>query len=217
MAVVIEPQWRSDMTDNHEGTEADRSSIQRLVDAKKKQIKADVKNLVKDDLIGVSDWKSSKIGSLTGFSAASRAVKGLGDNLANSTQHLGTLLEGITAREELPSLPEDMLNSDDEVRFEASRRQQGLTETMIPISMRNTYWSVYLFGISSILYVVMVGYWDIVNPPKDVVAFIVRFGFLPLLLALCFKHAYTNWILRHRVLPKTPLKFLQSLDFLPSK
>ncbi|WP_327210808.1 hypothetical protein [Rhizobium leguminosarum] len=205
------------MDDNHGVSEPERSSIQRLVDAKKKQIQSDVKGMVRDDLIGVSDWKSSKIGSLTGFSAASRAMKGLGDNLANSTQHLGGLLEGMTAREQLPSLPEDIIAADDEVRFEASRRQQGLTETKIAIALRNTFWSVYLFGFSSALYVVMMAYWDIVSPPKDIVAFVVRFGFLPFLLALCFKHAYTNWILRHRVLPKTPLKFLRSLDFLPSK
>lgn len=205
------------MDDQLKSEETQRSSVQRLVDEKKKQIQSDVKVMLRDDLIGVSDWKSSKFGTLTGFSAASRAMKGLGDNLSNSTQNLGNLLERMTAREVLPSLPEDVITAPDEIRFEASRVQHDLTDAKIAVGLRNTFWSVYLFGFSFVVYLLAMAYWDIVEPPKDIVMFIVRFGFSPFLLALCFRHAYTNWILRHRLLPRTPLRFIRSLDYLPKK
>lgn len=186
-----------------------------VVVSKSRQIRSDVAGLVKDDLIGISDWKRSKIGTLTGFSPAARAFRSLGSNVANSTSHLNGLFEGIMAREPLPSLPDELMDAEDTIRFEAAFAQQGMTETKIAAGIRNTFWSTYLFGGASLMYIVLVVYWNLSAPPRDAVVFLMRLGFLPFILALCFKHSYTNWILRNRKLPKYPLKFLRSLEFLP--
>jgi hypothetical protein len=203
------------MDEDHEL--AKNQTTHQPVGDKTNGLRKGVTEIIKDDLIGVSDWKASKLGTLTGFSPAMRAFKGLGSNLSNSTQHLNGLLESISSREQLPSLPDDVIDSDDGIRFEAARRQHGLTEAKIDIGIRNTFWATYLFGGSSLVYLTAVIYWNVVDPPNDAVIFLIRLGFLPFLMALCFKHSYTNWMFRNRALPKFPLKFIRSRDYLPQK
>jgi hypothetical protein len=195
------------MTD--ETTESTGSSM-------KQRAKQEVKGFIKDDLIGASDWNRSKIGAITGIPIAFRAAASMHKSMTDSSRHLGILMNGLTATESLPELGEEYDDSDERARFEASMALHGRTARDIEISVRNTFYTTYLYMTLSLANVIISTMTMIGNPPGDIVAFIMRLGPLPLLLALFLKHSYTNWMLRNRILGSFR-SFVTSRRYLPSK
>jgi hypothetical protein len=182
----------------------------------KQRAKQEVAGFIKDDLIGTSDWKRSKIGAITGVPFAVRAATSMGKSIGDSSRHLGILMNGLTARESLPELAEEYHDSDERAKFEASMALHGRTERDIEISMRNTFYTTYLYLILSLANVMISAGTIVAQPPSDIFAFIMRLGPLPLLMALLLKHSYTNWMLRNRILGSFS-SFLKSRRYLPLK
>ncbi len=185
-------------------------------DSMKQRAKQEVKGFIKDDLIGASDWNRSKIGAITGVPIAFRAAASMHKSITDSSRHLGILMNGLTATESLPELGEEHQNSDERARFEASMALHGRTVRDIEISMRNTFYTTYLYLTLSLVNIIISAMTMIVNPPSDIIALVMRLGPLPLLLALLLKHSYTNWMLRNRILGSFG-SFIASRSYLPSK
>jgi hypothetical protein len=176
-------------------------------------IKEDAGRLLKDDLIGVSDWKRSKISALTGFGIASRAASTIGRSAADSSARLNSLLGSLTQGEDIRELED---GGTDRERFEASMELHGKTEKDLQISLRNSFWSTWLYTVLMAGYLVFLAVSLYFWPAGNWVSVISRLGPFPLIVALWFKHSYMNWIIRERRLGSAAA-YLVSVDFLPRK
>lgn len=175
-------------------------------------IKKDAASMVKNDLLGVDDWKNSKIGAVTGFSSARRSIASMGKTVAESSDRLGTLFESMTAGEAVLEL-EDADGTASQ-RFTRSMELHGRSERDLAIMVRNTCWTSWLYLALTLAYVGVIVAWFTIAPTRDPFMILVRMGILPFLLALLFKHSYTNWMLRSRQLAG-PLAFITSGNFVP--
>jgi hypothetical protein len=175
------------------------------------QVKKEATKILKDDIVGVSDWKNSKLGFLSGWSPLRRSVSSIGQNMSESSARLNGLMQSLTYVEPVAQL-EDGGTPDE--RFVASMQLHGKSEKDLPIILRNTLWSAWLYFILSLAYLVFASISISHAPSIDLVTIMMSLGPLALLLALLFKHSYTNWIVRHRRLGSA-LEFLKSFDYLP--
>lgn len=198
-----------DELQDHE-TPTERSQARKFIDAKSTQIKADVREIVRDDLIGVSSWQKSKVGSVLGLGLAMRQVGRLGDAMVESTSRLNGLWASTLASEDLPETLED----DPKARFELSIETLGVSERSISIGIRNTFWGFWLYtaliGVFGAIATVSFVLW----PAHNILVALARVGLLPFLMAMAFKHGYTNWMFRVR--GYFPIyRYFTSGDFLP--
>lgn len=174
-------------------------------------VKKDAIDVLKNDLIGVDDWKRSKISSITGFGIATRAISRVGSAAAESSGRLGILFGSLTDREQVAELGEG--GTEDE-RFLASMELHGKTERDLQVSLRNSFWSTWLYALVAIAYLVFVVVSLVVWPVANWVGIVARMGPFPLIVALWFKHSYTNWMIRERRLGRA-MTYLASLNYLP--
>lgn len=193
---------------------SEKPSTKGFIDQKSAQIKGDLKDMVRNDLIGVDQWKRSKIGSLTGFSIISSSIGKMGSTINESGERINSLFKLATARRELPDIPEEGSPED---RFKAGMQLYGLNETAVQVALRNTFWSTYLFAAIFVFYVVFMCWSFMRWPAHDIVMVLARLGPLPLVLVLLLKHAYTNWFFRNRRVGAGIIAFLRSKDYLPAK
>lgn len=172
----------------------------------------DVKRLVKDDIVGVEDWKRSKTGFLTGASSVKKVATAVRDSVSGSMNRTTALADSLLARDDAPSLPD--AEGTAAARFEASVELHGKSQRDLDLIAENTRkGAVLYFGLS--VAGLAFGLWTLVQwPPVSVLSVIARFGPLPIALALAFKHLYSNWMVRNRSLGG-PLTFLASGDFVP--
>jgi len=170
-----------------------------------------VRKIIRDDLIGVDDWKRSKIGFLTGYSAAKRAVGSFGSSVKDSSSRISTLWGSIFTKEELPSLPE---GGEPDERFVAALRLYQVTGDKLHKMRANTRRATYLYATLS-FFSICAGIISLVlYPTSSAISAIMRLGLFPLVAALTFKHAFTNWIVRTKRLG-TPGEFIKSMDWFP--
>jgi hypothetical protein len=134
--------------------------------------------------------------------------------VGESSDRLGTLFESITAGDPVPAL-EDAEGSASE-RFVRSMELHSKSERDLAIMIRNTCWTAWLYLALSVAYVGVIIVWFTLAPSTDPFMIMVRMGILPFLLALLFKHSYTNWMFRARRLAG-PLAFVRSGDLLPKR
>lgn len=176
-------------------------------------VREDAGRLLKDDFIGVSDWRRSKISALTGFGIASRALSSIGTATSESSARLNSLIGSLTRPEEVRELEE---GGTDRERFESSVKLHGKTEKDLQISLRNSFWSTWLYAALMLGYavflVISLYFW----PAENWIAVVSRIGPFPLIAALWFKHSFTNWMIRERRLGSA-VAYLISGDFLPRK
>ncbi|NTF17348.1 hypothetical protein G6L37_02810 [Agrobacterium rubi] len=161
----------------------------------KERAKAEAKAIIRDDLVGVKDWQSSKMGAITGFSTIGRAIGTIGNSVQQSSQRMSMVIGAVTASPNLPDVPEEGTPED---RFQLGMRIYGLNETNVAVAIRNTYWSAILYlALSTIgigTWVVSLWFW----PAKDMFLAITRMSILPFLLALLLRSCFTNWMFRSR-------------------
>lgn len=175
--------------------------------------RTELRDVVKEDLVGVSDWKGSKFGFLTGYSAARRSVATIGRSWSDSRARTAGMFRDLLRREEVPSLED---GGDAAERFEASMRLHRRSERDLENILVNTARAGTLYGAITALGLAF-GFWTMYEfPPASAVSVIARFGPLPMLLALAVKHLYTNWMVRRRRLDGIGM-FLASLDWMPVK
>lgn len=176
-------------------------------------IKRDAAGVITNDLLGKDDWKNSKLGFLTGFSSMKRSVRSIGSTFSDSSDRVSLLVNTMTQGNDLPELED---GGTAEERFALSMALHGKREKDIPIILRNTYYSTLMYAVLTIAYVCILG-WSLWSyPPRDVLGVLVRVGPLPLIMALLFKHGYTNWMVRNRRLDSA-LAFIRSGDLAPKK
>lgn len=174
--------------------EEEKSATRKLIDQKSEQIRGDMREIVRDDLIGVSSWRSSKVGAILGLGIAARAVGSVGNSLVASSGRLSSLFSSLLATEDVPEIQE----ADPKRRFAASMNLLRKTDRDLAIGIRNTFWSFWLYVSLLSLLGVILGYSFIVWPAKDLIAVGQRVGLVPFLLAMVLKHGYTNWMFRTR-------------------
>lgn len=192
--------------------EEEKSATRKLIDRKSEQIKGDLKDMVRNDLIGVDQWKRSKIGALTGFPIIAASIGKVGATISESGDRISSMLQAATVRRELPDIPED---GNAEERFQHGMQMYGLSETNIKIALRNTFWSTWLYVTILTVYAGFLA-WSFYNwPARDLVMVAARLGPLPLVLVLLLKHSYANWFFRHRRVGDGIIAFVKSGDYLP--
>lgn len=176
--------------------------------------KTEAMKVLREDLIGSNDWKQSKFGYLTGYTAGKRAVGSIGTNIGESTSRIGGMIRGLfPASDNLPSLPE---GGEAAERFEKSMQLHGVDSDGLSVIQLNTYRATLLYVGLGLVFVIAVAISLVSYPGGSPFANVVRFGPFPLIIALIYKHAYTNWIVRHRKL-MGPIAFLLSGDYMPKK
>lgn len=186
--------------------------------AKKSEAKTDPERppsfteILKEDVVGVSDFKRSKVGALTGFSAASKVVSGVKGQVANSIDRTGTLFKDLMAKDDVPSLPDN--DGDARERFVASMRLHRKTDKDIAAIVRNSCRSSRLYLALSVIGTLASAWSIYAYPIAGLMDLTARIGPLPLIYALTMKHVYTNWMVRHRKLDSFSA-FLKSGDWLP--
>lgn len=201
------------MTDDSKKTHESASEpggVRKFIDEKSSQIKGDLKTIVKDDLIGVSSWKSSKIGSLLGVGIAVRSIGSVGRSLVGSSSRLSSLFTAALAQDNVP----EVLTDDPRERFQLSMEVNGKTDRDIQIGIRNTFWSFWLYASLIIFLGLILAYSMYAWPPRDLMQVFQRVGLLPFLLAMLVKHGYTNWMFTNRSYASI-FTYFKSFDFLP--
>lgn len=174
-----------------------------------------IESTLKNDLLGMEDFKNSKIGFLTGLPALGRALSGVGESASNAGGRLKSTYSSLTESEKsIPELQLDGREIDPHHRFADSVKLHKLRDADLLRITRNTFrigWMYFGFSvISALVSIATFFFW----PPQGLYSAIVRFGPLPLFLALTFKSFYANWLVRHRILTG-PKEFFTSFDWFP--
>lgn len=163
------------------------------------------------EIVGAEEWRQSKIGYLTGFSVGKRIVGDIGKVTGNSVGHVGGLIRGLRGDNSIPALGEG--GTPDE-RFIASMELHNVDGNDLARMQRNSYRAAILYiALSIISFVIGLISWGM-YPPQSAFSGIVRLGVLPLVVALAFKHSYTNWIIRNQKL-SSPAEFIMGFEWWP--
>jgi hypothetical protein len=190
------------------------SKVQAFIDAKSEEVTSDVKGMLRDDVIGIQDWKKSKVGFIFGLGFAKRAVGSVGSAAADSSNRLTGMFDSILAREDVPEVDP---NGTEAERFIKGMKMQGLTEINIAVALRNTFWSACLYTALLVLDVVLMLVLAFKSSTVNAVVIMSLLGPAPFLLAMALKHAYTNWIFRKRILPGPAgiIRCIRTLEIIP--
>jgi hypothetical protein len=174
-----------------------------------------IQSTIANDLFGVDDFKRSKIGFLTGFSAARKAFtsvsSSVGDTFGRTKYLFASVWEG---EKSIPSLDDTASAQEASEKFLKAMQLHRLGGNDLQRILRNTrrVGYVYLFFTFLCLVAALVSsyYW----PPPGPLTAIFRLGPAPLTIALVLKHFYTNWMVRNKRL--APISdYLKSWDWLP--
>lgn len=169
-----------------------------MSDQNDKQQSPTPKDFLKNDVIGVDDWKRSKIGYISGFSNFRRMFGAATSTFRDSAGRLSLLRTSLTARERVVEMPN--IDSDPAKRFADAMRFYGRSENDIRAMLRASHRNS-LFFLSLTFLGVIWGLGSFLIWPSDgIVSIFSRFVPVPLTMALYLKNAYTNYILRNRAL-----------------
>jgi hypothetical protein len=177
--------------------------------------KRSIEATFKNDLLGVDDFKRSKIGFITGFSAANKAVSTLGNSITEAGGRINGLYTGLTRPESgVPSFEDNAFTADARERFIESTRIHRLREGDLLRIVRNTArqgWTYFAFTILCVAVCITTYF---IWPPAGFFSAFFRLGPMPLFAALTFKSFFTNWMVRNRILTG-PGPYFRSGDWFP--
>lgn len=159
--------------------------------------------------------KTGIMSRLTGFNVGKTVVNDTYNTSADSLSRTKGLYKSLVDGENVASVEgHDQLTPEE--RFVESMRLHGKRERELPAMIMNTYRSgmLYLFLSVAMMVVSVVGIYA--YQPTSFFGFIAWFGPLPLLMAMAFKHSYSNWMFRYRRLD-SPVSFFLSGDVLPKQ
>lgn len=167
------------------------------------------------DVVGADDWKRSKLGYLTGLSPVFRVIGNQFKAVLHSVGRISLTFKLMTAKEEVPSLPDVEVGSyDGRLRFVEAMRFHGMSEGMIVAAQSNTKRSAYLYA--AILCVTVVYFLSrmIFGNPIAFTTLLLHLAPIPIFTALGLRAIYYNWMFRHRTLE--PIRsFFRSRDWMP--
>jgi hypothetical protein len=191
------------------------SSSRKSSETDQEKDDASIKATIKNDLLGAEDWRRSKIGFITGFSAFRRMGQSVSSNVSTSVYRTSSLFNSIArSTEDIPSLPRHSGSYDPYERFIQAQEINGTNEQDIQVVLTNTVKSFYLYvalTVGGLSYITV----DIfMHPTMATLDMIAKFGLVFLGAALIFRSAYTNFMFRHRALV-LPRDFIKSGDYTP--
>lgn len=179
--------------------------------------RSQMKNLVKNDLLGADEWKRSKFGYLTGLSAAQKAAGSVANSIALTGNRLRQLYDSSTEKtRDVEGLLEPHAYTDGRQRFLEAQRLQYVSDRKLETIVRNTYRSFWLYGLICAGYAVAFLATLVTWPPSSIFEIIGRLGPFPLIAALALKSSYTNWVVRRRS-ADTLSDYIKSKSWLPHK
>lgn len=168
------------------------------------------------ELVGAKEWKSSKVGYLTGFTAISNIAGAFIGGVAQAFGRVALTWTLVTKSDNLPSLPEvDPASFDGRQRFSEAMRLHRRKETEITRAKINTRRSFFLYAGIAVFAVAYLVYGFATREHMALTTLALHLAPIPLFSALAFKASYYNWMFRLRTLDG-PMKFLKSKDFLPT-
>ncbi|MTH95299.1 hypothetical protein [Roseibium sp. RKSG952] len=160
----------------------------------------------------LSSRLGSAVGEVTGGSVVSRSVRHISGTIGGSSNRLGGMVSDLL-NDDLAS-PSLGQGGTDEQRFAAAMRLHRVTEKSLNDRIRNTKRNFNLYFVVFAISVLAGLFSIFIFPPASAFSVIIRFIATPILLALVFKHAYTNWMFRKRRL-SSPLAYFSSGDLWP--
>lgn len=169
-----------------------------------------------NDLMGTEDWKKSKLGYLTGFTPAKRAVASIGltgKDAVTRTRGLATML---FSQNDVEGIENHEAYSDYHAKFLESQRIHKLSANELKRLIENTYRAGRFYLVLSALNLLVTVGLTTYSFPDLSFRSVMNIGPLPLLLALAFRNLYTNWMARNQVLAPVSAYFA-SKDYLPKR
>ncbi len=169
-----------------------------------------------NDLMGTEDWKKSKLGYLTGFTPAKRAVASIGVTGKDAVSRTRGLATMLFSQNEVEGIENHESYSDYHAKFLASQRTHQLSANDLRRLITNTNRAGrFYLALSAVNVAVTVGLTAYSFPDLSFRS-LMNIGPLPLLLALAFRNVYTNWMARNQVLAPVSVYFA-SKDYFPKK
>ena len=169
-----------------------------------------------NDLMGTEDWKKSKLGYLTGFTPAKRAVASIGSTGKDAVSRTRGLATMLFSNNDVQGIENHEAYSDYHAKYVASLRVHQLNGTDVKRLLANTYragrFYLLLSGLNLVITIGLTAY----SFPELSFRSFMNIGPLPLLLALTFRNIYTNWMVRNEVLAPVSAYFA-SKDYFPKK
>ena len=158
--------------------------------------------------------KKSKVASAVGFYDAKEAVGTVAKVGSASLNRTANMLYWLKPRDQhIPGVSKDL---GAEHKFQASMELHGVDEDRLRQIQSNTYKATILYFAVSLACVVAALISIYAAPPSSLWNGLIRLGPFPVVVALLYKHAYTNYSVRHRRFDN-PIAFIQSLDWRPKK
>jgi hypothetical protein len=186
------------------------------MDVQNADAKSAVVSSLKNDLLGADEWKKSKLGYITGFTVAGKALGSITNSARDSTTRTKSLWADIMRSQtpDVPELDDPARFGDARERFEVAMKVQGVSAQDLIRILRNTKRAGYLYGSLTLGSIIVVLGSYVMLPPGGIIEIVTRFGLSILLFALTFKNTFTNWCVRNRV-ATGPMDYLKSGSLLP--
>lgn len=185
--------------------------VEKNIDREDTSAKEIARSVLIDDVAGRGDWKRSKLGYLTGFSVIGRSISSITNNAGRSIGNIQGLWSSLTASSQAPSLGE---GGSARERFEMSMVLHNRSEDDLDTIISNTYKSCLLYMAITVIGVAIVTSSFFYVGYNSLIDGLMRYAPMFLTMPLAFKHAYTNWMVRNRVLDGV-VAFLRSGDIRP--
>ena len=155
----------------------------------------DKNNIIKEDLLGSSEWKKSKLGYLTGYSAA----KKIGASVVNApVSYANSYLKAVVSVFKRKRQKTHLSDIDDSrVRFQAAMRHYNRSEADLVRLEKQTKSTFLMYGLFSLLSIIW-GLYQMASPNFEYSIFSVLFCIFPffILFPLFIKHYY--WLMQIR-------------------
>jgi conjugal transfer/type IV secretion protein DotA/TraY len=173
-----------------------------------------------DDVLGAQEWKSSKLGYLSGMGAIAGGFRAIGGAVGSSLSQLRTFYNAALGRGSEDDNLESVMIDDASERFLESMRLYGKTLADVD-AMQNRTWRGCLFFAGMTLVALAYGMASYIwSPPVAGVFlpfdFAYRFITVAPLAAFALKWGYTNWMLRRRRYD-TLIEYLRSGEWAPQR
>ena len=154
----------------------------------------------------------NRVGTLVGLNSVLNSVKSVRQTYSSSLSRTFRLWGGVSEQPE-KLISQNSVKSDTNQFFTLMKQYQvdvTKLDTMVVNTKRNFNLYVIIFCCSIIFGAMSI----IMFPPNHLLNGLIRFIAVPLLGALMFKHAYSNWLFRNRKIC-SPFAFLCSKDRWP--
>lgn len=173
---------------------------------------------IKDDLIGVSQWKKSKFGVFTGISVLTKGFGTISNSFNDSAERTKNLSASLLRRNTryVEELEDPEIYNSAAARFAAAASAQNIDDAKMRSIVLNTYKGGYFYALLLTLYTLYIIALYVLYPTISYYQDISRFSLFPILFAFTFQNFYTNWCVRNR-LAASPLEYIKGRSWLPQK